>query len=375
MLSNIKVNGMYLIFDPKPHNLLPSRSNFLLWDYAPTRKVVAMSEPSKYVVCALYKFVTLKNFEALRQPLLQFMESNNIRGTLLLAEEGINGTVSGTRQTIDILLDWLNADERLNPISVKESLDETQPFHRTKVKLKKEIVTMGVEGIDPLKTVGTYVKPADWNALISDPEVLLIDTRNDYEIEIGTFKHAVNPNTESFREFPQYVKDNLDPAKNKKVAMFCTGGIRCEKSTAYLKEQGFDEVYHLEGGILKYLEDVPKDNTLWEGACFVFDNRVAVNHDLEKSHYDQCYACRLPITEQDKQSDVFEAGVSCPKCHGKHSEEQLARFREREKQVGLAQERNEEHLGLEARKAIKLRRQQKAASRRAQRSAMGKSNG
>jgi UPF0176 protein len=356
----------------------PRWRKFLLWDYAPTRKVVNMStssEPSKYVVCALYKFVTLNNFEALRQPLLQFMESNNIRGTLLLAQEGINGTVSGSRQTIDLLLAWLNADERLNPISVKESIDEAQPFHRTKVKLKKEIVTMGVEGIDPLKTVGTYVKPADWNALISDPDVLLIDTRNDYEIEIGTFKNAVNPNTESFREFPQYVKDNLDPAKNKKVAMFCTGGIRCEKSTAYLKEQGFDEVYHLEGGILKYLEDVPKDNTLWEGDCFVFDNRVAVNHDLEKSHYDQCYACRLPITEQDKQSDVFEAGVSCPKCHGKHSEEQLARYREREKQVSLALERNEEHLGLEARKAIKLRRQQKAASRRAQRTAMGKSNG
>jgi UPF0176 protein len=334
-----------------------------------------MSEPSKFVVCALYKFVTLENFEALREPLLQFMESNNIRGTLLLANEGINGTVSGTRHTIDGLLDWLNADERLNPISVKESIDETQPFHRTKVKLKKEIVTMGIEGIDPRKTVGTYIKPADWNALISDPEVLLIDTRNDYEIEIGTFKHAVNPNTESFREFPQYVKDNLDSKKNKKIAMFCTGGIRCEKSTAYLKDQGFDEVYHLEGGILKYLEEVPKDNTLWEGDCFVFDNRVAVNHDLEKSHYDQCYACRLPITEEDKQSDVFEAGVSCPKCHGKHSEEQLSRFREREKQVGLAFERNEEHLGLEARKAIKLRRQQKGAARRAQRTAMGKSNG
>ena len=333
------------------------------------------SEPARYVVCALYKFVTLENFEALREPLLQIMEFNNIRGTLLLAQEGINGTVSGTRQTIDALLAWLNADERLNPISVKESIDETQPFHRTKVKLKKEIVTMGVQGIDPLKTAGTYVKPADWNALISDPEVLLIDTRNDYEIEIGTFKHAVNPHTGSFREFPQYVKDNLDPEKNKKIAMFCTGGIRCEKSTAYLKEQGFDEVYHLEGGILKYLEDVPKDNTLWEGDCFVFDNRVAVNHDLEKSHYDQCYACRLPVTKQDKQSEEFEAGVSCPKCFGKHTEEQLARFTEREKQVSLALKRNEEHLGLEARKAIKLRRQQKAASRRAQRTAMGKSNG
>ncbi|WP_158971358.1 rhodanese-related sulfurtransferase [Paraglaciecola sp. L3A3] len=333
------------------------------------------SKPSKYVVCALYKFVSLENFQELRQPLLQFMESNNIKGTLLLASEGINGTVSGTRETIDALLAWLNADERLNPISTKESLDETQPFHRTKVKLKKEIVTLGVEGIDPLKTVGTYVKPKDWNALISDPEVLLIDTRNDYEIEIGTFQNAVNPKTDSFREFPQYVKDNLDPNKHKKVAMFCTGGIRCEKSTAYMKEQGFDEVFHLEGGILQYLEDVPKDDTMWQGDCFVFDNRVAVNHDLEKSDYDQCYACRLPITEQDKQSDVFEPGVSCPKCHGTHSEEQIKRFREREKQVNLAKDRNEEHLGLEARKAIKLRRQEKGAARRAQRTAMGKSNG
>jgi UPF0176 protein len=323
----------------------------------------------------MYKFVTLSNFEALREPLLQFMELNNIRGTLLLAEEGINGTVSGTRFTIDALLAWLNSDERLNPISVKESLDETQPFHRTKVKLKKEIVTMGVKGIDPLKSAGTYVKPTDWNKLISDPNVLLIDTRNDYEIEIGTFKNALNPNTDSFREFPQFVTNNLDSNKNKKIAMFCTGGVRCEKSTAYLKEQGFDEVYHLEGGILKYLEEVPKDDTLWQGDCFVFDNRVAVNHDLEKSHYDLCFACRLPITIEDKQSEVFKAGVSCPKCHGKHSEQQLARFKEREKQVTLALARDEEHVGLEARKTLKLKRQQKAANRREQRTAIGKSNG
>jgi UPF0176 protein len=323
----------------------------------------------------MYKFVTLSNFEALREPLLQFMELNNIRGTLLLAEEGINGTVSGTRFTIDALLAWLNSDERLNPISVKESLDETQPFHRTKVKLKKEIVTMGVKGIDPLKSAGTYVKPTDWNKLISDPNVLLIDTRNDYEIEIGTFKNALNPNTDSFREFPQFVTNNLDSNKNKKIAMFCTGGVRCEKSTAYLKEQGFDEVYHLEGGILKYLEEVPKDDTLWQGDCFVFDNRVAVNHDLEKSHYDLCFACRLPITIEDKQSEVFKAGVSCPKCHGKHSEQQLARFKEREKQVTLALARDEEHVGLEARKTLKLKRQQKAATRREQRTAIGKSNG
>jgi UPF0176 protein len=330
---------------------------------------------SKIVVCALYKFVTLENFEELRQPLLDFMKSQSVKGTLLLAEEGINGTVSGTRASIDALLAWLNADERLNPISHKESLDENQPFHRTKVKLKKEIVTMGVEGIDPRKTAGTYVKPKDWNALIADPAVTVIDTRNDYEIEIGTFKHATNPKTDSFREFPQYVKDNLDPAKNKKVAMFCTGGIRCEKSTAYLKEQGFDEVYHLEGGILKYLEDVPKEETLWEGDCFVFDNRVAVNHELQKSVYDQCYACRLPITDEDKLSEQYESGVSCPKCYGTHSEQQIARFKEREKQVNLARERNEEHVGEEAQKATKLRRQQKGAARRAQREAMGKTDG
>jgi UPF0176 protein len=327
-----------------------------------------------FVVCALYKFVTLENFEELRQPLLEFMQSNEVRGTLLLAKEGINGTVSGSRPAVDALLAWLNADERLNPIFHKESLDTAQPFHRTRVKLKKEIVTMGVEGIDPRKTAGTYVKPKDWNALIADPEVTVIDTRNDYEIEIGTFKHAVNPKTEFFREFPQYVKDNLDPVKNKKVAMFCTGGIRCEKSTAYLKEQGFDEVYHLEGGILKYLEDVPQEQTLWQGDCFVFDNRVAVNHDLQKSDYDQCYGCRLPITEQDKQSEQFEPGVTCPKCYGTHSESQLARFREREKQVNLAIARNEEHVGEEAQKAMKLRRQQKGAARRAQREAMGKPN-
>lgn len=329
---------------------------------------------SQYVVCALYKFVALDNYKEMRAPLLDVMEKHNIKGTLLLAHEGINGTVSGSREAIESLLAYLNADERINPISHKESLHETQPFYRTKVKLKKEIVTMGVEGIDPRKTVGTYVKPKDWNDLISDPEVLLIDTRNDYEIEIGTFENAVNPNTETFREFPKYVKENLDPQKHKKVAMFCTGGIRCEKSTAYLKEQGFEEVYHLEGGILQYLEEVPKEQTKWKGDCFVFDNRVAVNHDLQKSDYDQCYACRLPITEEDKQSDKYERGVSCPKCYGKHTPEQIERFREREKQVNLARQRNEEHVGSEARKATKLRRQQKAAERRERRRAMGKVN-
>lgn len=329
---------------------------------------------SKYIVCALYKFVTLENYEAMRQPLLDAMLENHIKGTLLLAAEGINGTISGPREGIDNLLAYLNADVRINPVSSKESLHDDAPFYRTKVKLKKEIVTLGVEGIDPLKTVGTYVKPQDWNALISDPDVTVIDTRNDYEIEIGSFKHAIDPKTQTFREFPEYVKEHLDPSKNKKVAMFCTGGIRCEKSTAYLKEQGFDEVYHLEGGILQYLEDVPKEESLWEGDCFVFDNRVAVNHDLEKSIYDQCYACRLPITADDKLSEEFEAGVSCPKCAGTHSDDQIARFREREKQVALADARNESHVGSDARIAMTKRRQDKGKERRERREAMGKTN-
>ena len=319
---------------------------------------------SKYIVCAMYKFVTLDNFEAMRQPLLDTMESNGIKGTLLLAHEGINGTISGSREGIDALLAYLNSDSRINPISYKESLHDEQPFYRTKVKLKKEIVTMGVEGIDPRRTVGTYVKPKDWNALISDPDVTVIDTRNEYEIQIGTFKHAIDPKTETFREFPDYVAKELDPAKHKKVAMFCTGGIRCEKSTAYLKEQGFEEVYHLEGGILQYLEDVPKEESLWEGDCFVFDNRVAVNHDLQKSKYDQCYACRLPITEEDKQSDKYEPGVSCPHCFGTHTEEQIARFREREKQVNLAKMRRQEHVGTEARLLMEQKREEKARLQR-----------
>ena len=317
-----------------------------------------------YVVCAMYKFVALEDFEKIRQPLLNIMEENDICGTLLLANEGINGTVAGSRQAIDNLLAWFELDPRLADISHKESFTEEKPFKRCKVKLKKEIVTMGVEGIDPRKTVGTYVKPKDWNALISDPDVTVIDTRNGYEIEIGTFKHAIDPKTETFREFPEYVAKELDPSKNKKVAMFCTGGIRCEKSTAYLKEQGFDEVYHLEGGILQYLEDVPKEESLWEGDCFVFDNRVAVNHDLEKSHYEQCYACRLPITEEDKQSDKYEPGVSCPHCFGTHTDDQIARFREREKQVQLAKERQQEHVGTEARLTMEQKRQEKAEAQR-----------
>jgi len=318
---------------------------------------------NNFTVCALYKFVALNDFEAMREPLLATMEKHQVRGTLLLALEGINGTVAGPQQGIDVVLDYLRSDPRLAELSFKLSFNDENPFQRTKVKLKKEIVTMGVEGIDPNLVVGTYVKPQDWNALISDPEVIVVDTRNDYEVEIGTFKDALNPDTETFREFPQYVKDNLDNTKHKKVAMYCTGGIRCEKSTAYLKEQGFDEVYHLEGGILKYLEEVPKEESLWEGECFVFDGRVAVNHDLEQGQYDQCFACRFPLTEAEMTSEHYVKGVSCHRCHESVTDEQRARFAERERQIQLAEQRGENHIGGDVKDIINLRREQKVAKK------------
>jgi UPF0176 protein len=315
------------------------------------------------VVCALYKFAVLNDYRDLRQPLLDLMLAKDVHGTLLLAREGINGTIAGSRAGIDAVKAWLGEDERFDGIDYKESFVDIQPFKRTKVKLKKEIVTMGVEGIDPKRTVGTYVEPREWNDLISDPDVLLIDTRNQYEVEIGTFERAVNPATDTFREFPQYVKENLDPGKHRKVAMFCTGGIRCEKSTAFLKEQGFEEVYHLKGGILNYLESVPEENSLWRGECFVFDDRVTVNHQLERGQYDQCHACRRPITEADKQRPEYERGVSCHQCIDTLTEEQRARFAERERQVRLAQERGEAHVGGEAARIIAERKARKKAER------------
>ena len=300
---------------------------------------------SNIVVAALYKFVSLPDFHKLREPLLDHCLAQNIRGTLLLAEEGINGTVAGSREAIDSLLAYLKADPRLADLSHKESFDSSQPFYRMKVKLKKEIVTMGIDGIDPNEVVGTYVKPKDWNALISDPDVVLIDTRNDYEVEIGTFKGAVDPKTESFRQFPEYVRQNYNPEKHKKVAMFCTGGIRCEKASAFMKREGFEEVYHLEGGILKYLEEVDQPDSLWQGECFVFDNRVSVKQGLEPGEYALCHGCRWPITDADRQSEKYEEGVSCPACHDTLTDEQRQRFRDRQKQIELARQRNVPHVG------------------------------
>ncbi len=310
-------------------------------------------------VCALYKFVTLEDFEILQPSLKAKLNELSIRGTLLLALEGINGTVSGTHSSIKSLLDWFNEDSRLANIDHKLSYHKEPPFNRTKVKLKKEIVTMGIDGIDPNKTVGTYVDAQDWNHIISDPDTIVIDTRNEYEYNIGTFKNSVNPHTETFREFPSYVDKELDPAKHKKVAMFCTGGIRCEKASAFMKERGFDEVYHLKGGILKYLEDIDKNDSLWQGECFVFDERVAVNHDLQKGQYDQCHACRHPITEEDKRTPQYVPGVSCPRCHEQLTDEQKARFLEREKQVQLAKQRGETHIGADSKKAAESHRERK----------------
>lgn len=321
--------------------------------------------PTQYVTCALYKFVALTHFESLRQPLLDVMNDNQVFGTLLLAAEGINGTVSSTRKGIDNLLEWIDQQPGLENIDSKESYDSKIPFYRTKVKLKKEIVTMGVEGIDPKETAGTYVQPEDWNALISDPDVLLVDTRNDYEVKIGTFKDAIDPKTTTFREFPEWSKKNLDPDSNKKVAMFCTGGIRCEKSTAFLKEQGFDEVYHLQGGILKYLEKVPEKDSLWQGECFVFDNRVTVDHNLDAGSYDQCHACRMPITEHEKSLDTYIEGISCLHCHDQVTEEQKQRYAQRQKQVKLAKARGEAHIGSAALLDTERRRADKKARKKA----------
>jgi len=261
-----------------------------------------MSETPPFIVAALYKFASLPDYKALKPPLLETCTKNNVKGMILLAEEGINGTIAGPRAGIDAVLHHLHADPRLKDLDHKESRAALQPFYRMKVRLKKEIVTLGVPGTDPNKLVGTHVSPSEWTDLIRDPEVLLIDTRNDYEVELGTFEGALDPNTRTFRDFPAYVKDNCDPAKHKKVAMFCTGGIRCEKASSYMLNQGFQEVFHLKGGILKYLEEVPPEQSAWQGECFVFDERVSVDHGLNQGDYELCRGCRDPISPQDKTS-------------------------------------------------------------------------
>jgi len=281
-----------------------------------------------FLVAAFYKFVPLPDFRDLQPMLLQHCEDLGLLGTILLAEEGINGTISGSEHGIHQLFEQLKKDQRLRDIHYKESWASEQIFHRMKVRLKKEIVTLGVAGVDPNRIVGEHIKPEDWNALISRDDVRVIDTRNDYEYELGTFSGAEDPETD------------------KNVAMFCTGGIRCEKSTAYLLEQGFKNVYHLDGGILNYLESVERENSLWQGDCFVFDNRVAVDHDLSEGDFELCPACRMPLSPQDKESPLFELHVSCSRCHDRITDEKRAGLLERARQIKLAKDRGERHIGV-----------------------------
>ncbi|MBD0414430.1 oxygen-dependent tRNA uridine(34) hydroxylase TrhO [Oryzicola mucosus] len=306
-----------------------------------------MNPPTpSFRVAALYKFCRLDRFEALKTPLAELCCSRGIKGTLLLAREGINGTVAGSEAAIAELIDFLQAQPEFSGLELKFSSAEEMPFHRMKVRLKREIVTMGVEGLDPLEGKGAYVDPGDWNALIADPETVVIDTRNDYEVSIGTFRNALDPQTKSFRDFPAWVEQHREELEGRKVAMFCTGGIRCEKATAYVRSLGIDEVFHLKGGILKYLEEVPAEESLWQGECFVFDERVSVAHGLVEGEAELCRACRHPLVPAEKLSPKFEPGISCPHCFDARTDEDRARYAERQRQVELAEARGAKpHIG------------------------------
>jgi UPF0176 protein len=302
-----------------------------------------------FLTIAFYHFVYLENIEQLQPFIHKFCQNNNLKGTVLLASEGINGTISGEDIYIQEFLKFIKKDTFFNGsfknLEHKESWATENPFYRMKVRLKKEIVALGVEGVSPTKKVGKYVDPEDWNELINDPDTIVIDTRNNYEVDIGTFKNSVNPETESFREFPSYVDNKLKNKKPKKVAMFCTGGIRCEKATSLMLEKGFKDVYHLKGGILKYLETIPKEESLWQGECFVFDQRVAVIHGLSEGQYDQCYACRHPLSLNELKSNQYIKGISCPYCIDKLTDKKKTGVIERQKQIMLSKSRGENHIG------------------------------
>ncbi len=298
---------------------------------------MSLSPPQpEFCVAALYRFCRLDDYESLRAPLAAFCCGRGIKGTLLLANEGINGTVAGTSEAIAALIDTLTSLPALTGLEVKYSSASEMPFYRMKVRLKREIVTMGVDGIDPTASAGTYVEASDWNALISHPDTMVIDTRNDYEVKLGTFEGAVDPQTHSFRDFPAWAEQHRDQFAGKKLAMFCTGGIRCEKATAYVKSLGFDEVFHLKGGILNYLEQVPADQSRWRGECFVFDERVGVTHGLVEGEAELCRACRRPMTLEERRSPKYREGISCERCYDERSDEDRARYAERQRQVELA---------------------------------------
>lgn len=301
---------------------------------------------SNIVVAAFYKFTPLPDYEQRQEALLASAHDAGALGTILLASEGVNGTIAGTRDAVDKTLAAVKSLPGCSDLEWKESYTDENPFYRIKVRLKKEIVALGVDGLHPEKSHERYVEPHDWNAVISDPETLVIDTRNDYEVAIGAFEGAIDPETASFRDFPEWFRKFREARDVKKVAMYCTGGIRCEKSIAFLRDEGIEDVVHLKGGILKYLETVPQNESLWRGECFVFDQRVSVGHDLEPGSYDMCHACRQPITEEDKAAPEYTPGISCPACHGTHSERKKRAFAERQLQIKLAKERGEVHIGV-----------------------------
>lgn len=298
-----------------------------------------------FAVAAFYKFVALDDFATLRPLLFDVCEANGVKGTILIADEGINGTIAGPTAGVDAVLAWLRADQRFADLQHKASSTSEMPFHRLKVRLKKEIVTLGVPGVDAARNAGTYVDPQDWNRLIDDPDVVVIDTRNDYEVAIGSFDRAVNPETRAFSDLPAWLSAQPGLQRTSKVAMFCTGGIRCEKSTAYLRSQGFDEVYHLRGGILKYLEIMPESESRWRGECFVFDERVAVGHGLKQGAHTLCRSCRHPLDESDRQSPHYAEGVSCAHCHDRRDDVEKRNLAERQRQVELARQRGITHIG------------------------------
>ncbi len=300
---------------------------------------------AKFKIAAFYKFVRVEDYRQLREWIEQQLSDRRILGTCLLAEEGINGTLAGVPEDLDEAFTRIRQDPRFADLELKISWAGKMPFHRLKVQARREIVTLAEPEADPLKTVGQYVEPEEWNSLISDPDVLLIDTRNDYEVEVGTFEGAENPHTASFRDFPQYAAENIDPAKTKKVAMFCTGGIRCEKATAHLLNLGVEHVFHLKGGILNYLERVPAEHSKWRGDCFIFDNRVTLTHELQRGDYVICGGCRRPVGPEDRQHADYESGVSCPRCRSSLSDEKIAALRERRKQHQLSRQRGEHYYG------------------------------
>ena len=297
------------------------------------------------VVAAFYHFTPFEDPAALRETLLAQLSAHDLKGTVLLAPEGVNGTLAGSRRAIDSALEILRGLPNSMHLEHKESHADSMPFYRLKIRLKKEIVAMKVPGVDPLANVGTYVAPEDWNNLIADPDTIVIDTRNNFEVEMGTFEGAINPRTASFSDLPKWLEEHHAEFEHKKIAMFCTGGIRCEKATSFLKERGIEDVFHLKGGILKYLENVPEAESAWRGECFVFDHRVSVKHDLELGEYELCHACRWPVSAAGRLSSHFVVGVSCDRCIDQRTDSQRERYATRQAQIKLAEKRGEMHVG------------------------------